>query len=191
MKALRIFQSAGLAILSVIGVATVLATVFCLASGLRPVIVLSGSMAPTVPAGSVVFHETTPAADLKVGDVVTVPRPATDDVVTHRITSIEAAEGGQYAMTMRGDANKQDDPRTYAVSEANKMAFSVPHLGSWLSWMRANPIQTAAAMLALLVFSLWPAPRFSVHLPDGTVIRNLTRSEAQARCAALAATGAR
>ncbi|MDR0366205.1 MAG: signal peptidase I [Bifidobacteriaceae bacterium] len=185
MKTLRIFQHIGLTILSVVGVITVLATAFCLASGIRPVIVASGSMAPSIPTGAVVFHKTAPASDLKVGDVVTVPRPGLEGVVTHRITSIEPAENGQYTMTMKGDANKSPDPQPYVVDKADKMSFSVPHLGTVLSWMRTHPIQTAVALLALLVFSLWPAARFTVHLPDGRVLRNLSRREAEAHCAAI------
>jgi signal peptidase len=185
VKTLRTFQHIALAILSVIGVVSVAATAYCLAAGIKPVIVVSGSMAPEIPVGAVVFHETTPASALKVGDVVTVPKPGAESVVTHRITSIEPAEHGMYTITMRGDANGKDDPQPYVVDRADKMAFTVPHLGSALAWMRSHPIETAVALIALLVFSLWPAARFSVHLPDGRVIRNLSRREAQAHCAAL------
>jgi signal peptidase len=185
MKALKISQHIALGILSFVGIVTVLATAYCLATGIRPVIVASGSMAPEIPVGAVVFHKPVPAEQLQVGDVVTVDRPAGKGVITHRITSIEAADAGQYLLTLRGDANKKDDPQPYLVSAADKMSLSVPHLGTGLNWMKVHPIQTAVGLLVVLVFSLWPAARFSVHLPNGQVIRNLTRRQADSHCAAI------
>ncbi|MDR2567121.1 MAG: signal peptidase I [Bifidobacteriaceae bacterium] len=184
MKTLRIVQRIALMLLSAVGIATVLATVVCLAMNIRPVVVISGSMEPELPVGALVFHQSVPGSELEVGDVVTVPRNAGEGVVTHRVAGIEKTENGEYALTLRGDANKKDDPEQYVVSKADRLVTSFPVLGGVLLWMRANPIPAAAALLALLIFSLWPAPRFSVHLPDGRVIKNLTRREAEAHAAA-------
>jgi hypothetical protein len=113
------------------------------------------------------------------------------DVVTHRVVDIVPAENGQFALTLRGDANKQDDPERYLVTGADRLIASTPELGRWLMWMRVHPIPTAAVLLALLAFSLWPNPRFTVHHPDGRVIRNLTRKEADAHVAAAREAAAR
>jgi signal peptidase len=164
--------------MSLIGIITVLATVACLALDIRPVAVVSGSMEPAVSTGALVLHKTVPASQLEVGDVVTVARTDGNGVVTHRIASLEPAEDGQAALTLRGDANQKDDPETYVVDKADRMDMAVPAVGGALMWMRAHPIATAIILLALLAFSLWPAPRFVVHTADGRVLKNLTRREA-------------
>ena len=46
----------------------------------------TGSMSPTIPAGSLAVVKEIPAADINVGDVVTVDRPGKLPV-THRVTS--------------------------------------------------------------------------------------------------------
>jgi signal peptidase len=181
VRALQIVRKTALVALSLVGVVTVLATAACLATGLRPVIVLSGSMEPDIATGAVVFHRETPAEELQVGDVVTVARPApSKGDVTHRIAAIEPAADGVYQLTLRGDANRKDDPQPYLVRNADKAVLDVPHLGTVLLWMRLNPIQTVVALLALLAFALWPATRYTVRLADGRVLQHLTRRQAEA-----------
>jgi hypothetical protein len=53
--------------------------------------------------------------------------------------------------------------------------------------MRSHLVATAVILLALMTVALWPTPRFTVHLPDGTVVRNLTRRQADEHCANIAA----
>ena len=70
----------------------------------------TGSMSPTIPAGSVAIVQEGPASEIEVGDVVTVDL---GDLlpVTHRVTSVEpGAVDDQRIITMRGDANEQDRP---------------------------------------------------------------------------------
>jgi signal peptidase len=178
LKTLKILQRVALSLMSLLGICTVLGTVVCLVMNIRPVAVVSGSMEPAVPTGALVLHGSQPASELVVGDIVTVRRTDADGVVTHRIVHIEPRGDGKYALTLRGDNNKKDDPTPYVVDKADRLYLSIPKLGGTLMWMRANPIATAAILLGLLVFSLWPSPRFQVHTADGRVLRNLTRREA-------------
>ncbi len=76
----------------------------------QPFVVLTGSMAPGIPVGSVVVAVPVARGDLAVGDVITYQRVEEPDLaVTHRITSLRAVPGGLVART-KGDANDVPDP---------------------------------------------------------------------------------
>jgi signal peptidase len=118
----------------------------------------TGSMAPTIPAGSVSIVQRVDASELEVGEVVTVDR-AEQLPVTHRITSV--AEGGTPAervITMRGDANEQDDPHPYIVTSARVVLFSVPGIAPVIASF-GDPMVLGGLTLgaALLVgWAFWP-----------------------------------
>ncbi len=76
-----------LTLASVLGLVVLGITVTAHVTGLRPLVVKSGSMEPTIPTGGMVLVRTIPAADIRVGDVVAVERPDRTRV-THRVTGI-------------------------------------------------------------------------------------------------------
>ncbi|MBG6085451.1 S24/S26 family peptidase [Zhihengliuella flava] len=123
----------------------------------------TGSMAPTIPAGSVAVVRAVPAGDVAVGDVVTVDRPG-QLPVTHRITSITAAPAGHdatHVLTMRGDANATEDPYPYTVSTVREVLFSVPHAANVLIWF-GHPYVLGGLTLgasALVTWAFWPRGR--------------------------------
>lgn len=120
----------------------------------------TGSMSPTIPAGSAALVREIPASEIQVGDVVTVSR-ADALPVTHRVTSVAPSESGSAdarTITMRGDANAQDDPAPYDVETVDLVMFSVPGLAHVIVWF-SNPfvlggITIAAALLVTWAF--WP-----------------------------------
>ncbi|MDQ1748092.1 MAG: signal peptidase [Frankiaceae bacterium] len=76
--------------------------------------VLTGSMSPTVPAGSLVAGTRISAAGVRVGDIVMfVPPPPYrapgGDPIAHRIVRIASRHGDRY-LTTKGDANPVADP---------------------------------------------------------------------------------
>ena len=102
--------------------------------------IMGGSMSPTFELGSAVFSQDVPVDALRVGDVITyVPPPDTgiDTFVTHRITEIAAAEDGRPLFRTKGDANDSVDPWTFTLDDQRQdvVAFSVPHLGTALTWL--------------------------------------------------------
>lgn len=121
----------------------------------------TGSMSPTIPAGSLAVVQRVPASDMKIGDIITVDRPG-DLPVTHRVTNI--APGStveQRIITMRGDANPVDDPFPYVVETARSTLWHVPGLAKVVVWF-GNPwimggITIAAA--GLVTWSFWPRDR--------------------------------
>lgn len=121
----------------------------------------TGSMSPTIPAGSVAVVQERPASSVSVGDVVTVDRPG-ELPVTHRVTSIAAGPSDDArTITLRGDANDVDDPAPYEVTTVRTVLFSMPAAAPIVAAM-GNPfvlggITVCAA--ALVVWAFWPRDR--------------------------------
>ena len=141
--------------------------------GLTPLVVVSGSMAPTLPVGSLIFSQSVPAAELRVGDIVTVQRPEGLGLVTHRLVSTTALDGGTYEYVLRGDANETEDPLPYTVTTAGKYLFQAPYVGSLATAIRTVPgllIVLAIALCLIAIFlldeSLWASSPVTVI--DGT-----------------------
>lgn len=104
----------------------------------RTLTVLSASMQPTLPAGSVVVVTPTPVADVTVGDIITYTAPVADaGVVTHRVVEVVAPG----TVRTQGDANNAPDPWVAQLkgTTAWKVRTDVPLLGHVLSALR-DPI---------------------------------------------------
>jgi len=94
----------------------------------RSLVVLSGSMEPKIKRGSIVA--VWPAAEYKIGDVITFGRVSrTENPTTHRIYDIKA-EGGQKVYVTKGDANNAPDQKTVSESEIlGKVVLVLPYVG--------------------------------------------------------------
>ncbi len=114
----------------IINIITIIYALLCLAIiitcliGIQPTVVLSGSMEPNIPTGSLCFvNKKYPFDQLKKGDVIVyqVPRQK----VIHRIVKIE--EGGY---RVKGDANENID-RALITKENyyGKNLFTLPYIG--------------------------------------------------------------
>ena len=82
-----------------------LALTLPLAFGMRPLVVLSGSMEPGLHVGDVTVVERIGPRAARVGDVVTFKAPGSGRVTTHRVRAVRAAPGGRIAFVTKGDAN--------------------------------------------------------------------------------------
>lgn len=130
----------------------------------------TGSMAPTIPSGSVAVVREVPASDVEVGDVVTVDRGGGQLPVTHRVTSVSAGErAAERVITMRGDANESDDPLPYTVTTVREVLFSVPGVAPVIVWF-GQPLVMAGLTLAagvLVGWAFWPkGSRDDAAAPD-------------------------
>lgn len=146
---------------AVAGVACIALVILALAANITLIMFRTGSMSPTIPAGSVAVVQQIPASDIEVGDVVTVDRPG-DLPVTHRVTSVgPGADEQQRIITMRGDANAGDDPFPYTVSSVRIVLFSVPGIAAVIV-MLGDPFVLGGltvAATALVVWAFWPRTR--------------------------------
>jgi signal peptidase len=139
----------------------------------------TGSMSPTIPAGSVALVREIPASEIQVGDVVTVAR-ADALPVTHRVTSVSAGLTPQErTITMRGDANESDDVAPYTVSSVRIVMGSLPGLAYVIVWF-SNPVVLgllSVAIAGLVTWSFWPRePR-----PSGPAGRHAAPARSESR----------
>ena len=126
--------------------------------GLKPYVVLSGSMRPTYEVGSLIYVKPVDYKTLEVGDPITYML-SQDTVVTHRIIEVLVDEEDPNTLRYftKGDAN--DVPDGTSVHYKNiigKPVFSIPYLG-YVSHYIQNPpgmyvAIAAGAILILLVF---------------------------------------
>lgn len=118
--------------------------------GYQTLAVLSGSMEPGIPVGSIVYAGKTDAEELEVGDVITY-RLSGSTLVTHRI--VEVDEVNEQFIT-KGDANDVNDgnPVTYE-QVVGKVNFHLPLLGYVCIYFR-TPLGIAAICALLFVMIL-------------------------------------
>ncbi|MGA1836197.1 signal peptidase I [Herbiconiux sp. 11R-BC] len=154
------------AVVTVVGVVGILAVVWLLASwlfSLSVIVFVTGSMAPSMPTGSAAVTQTVSAAQLRVGDVVTVPKPVSRIPVTHRIVAIDAVAGSpdERALTLKGDDNPAPDRERYLVSEAGRVIVSAPVAGSVIAWFKTPVamVSITIAVAAVAAWGLWPGGR--------------------------------
>ena len=118
---------------AVFGVAVAGITVVAARSGMQPLVVRSGSMEPTIDTGSMILVKRIDASDIRVGDVLAVERPD-HTRVTHRVVAVQH-RGDTAELTMKGDANEDNDPIPVTVRHAYRLAWQVPMVGRTLAWL--------------------------------------------------------
>jgi len=93
-------------------------------------VVFSGSMAPEMPVGALVWMEPVDPAQIKVGDIIAFNPPwdEPDVTVSHRV--IEVVDGETLAFSTKGDANENPDwdviPADNVVA---RVSFNLPNMG--------------------------------------------------------------
>jgi signal peptidase len=123
--------------------------------------VLSGSMAPTYPVGSLLVIGQIDAADVEPGMAIVFEDPAEPGrLVTHRVVSV--APGTSTSFVTQGDSNATSDPHPVpARLVRGRVLWSVSQLGSvleWLQWPRSLVVLVIVPG-ALLAFAEWRAHR--------------------------------
>lgn len=117
--------------------------------GYKSFAVISGSMEPNIPVGSIVYAKEADFNELEVGDVISY-RLSGDTMVTHRIQEINTDDS---TVITKGDANNSADPNPIASSNiVGKVAWSVPLIG-YISIYAKTPLGIAAicGVVALII----------------------------------------
>jgi signal peptidase len=99
--------------------------------GATPYTILTGSMRPQLPPGTLVVVKPASADEIGIGDVITYQlesgKPA---VVTHRVVSTSFNGKGEHIFRTQGDANNVADAKpVLEVQIKGKVWYSVPYLG--------------------------------------------------------------
>ncbi len=122
--------SGGLLLL-VVGVAVVV-IVIPMVTGSVALTVLTQSMEPTYPPGTLVIVQPVATNDIRIGDPITYQlRPGEPELVTHRVVAISRSTGGELAFTTKGDNNDVADAPVIADQVKGRVWYSVP----WIGWL--------------------------------------------------------
>jgi signal peptidase I len=137
----RLLGGAGQVLLVTIG-AMLGAIVLLSLIGLRPMVVMSGSMSPALIPGDMVVSRAIHPRDVHVGDVIIFADPTRENaLVTHRVVAKELAEDG-WSFVTRGDANTGEERWSIAGNQMLGMpALRIPRLGRVAAYL-AEPSLT-------------------------------------------------
>jgi signal peptidase len=129
------------------------------ATGSTPLTVLTQSMEPTLPPGTLLVVRPTAVEDIQVGDVVTYQivsgQPA---VISHRVVSVSSSSTGERTFVLKGDNNAKADPAPVTAAQIRGVVwYSVPDIGvvnqlvngsrSWLIPAVAGVLLTYGAVM--------------------------------------------
>ena len=133
----------GVGLVLLVAALAVVLVVLPRATGSTPLTVLTSSMEPGLPPGTLLVVRPTPVEQVKVGDVVTYQiasgRP---EVITHRVTGIESAADGDLRFVLQGDANDEPDPQAVRPEQVGGVLwYSVPLVG-WVNQAVAGEART-------------------------------------------------
>lgn len=116
--------------------------------------VLTGSMEPKIPKGSVVINQWADQKDLKIGDIITYQHPSDKKIiyVTHRIVEIDKT-GLLWRFETKGDANPASDFGliTQAGTEG-KVILTIPLIGYLIEFFKTPIGFILLIALPLLIF---------------------------------------
>jgi signal peptidase len=134
--------------------------------GFQRYVIVSGSMEPTIPVGSVVYDEIVPVEELAVGDIITFVPPAEfglDHPVTHRIVSITDAPNGELEFRTKGDANETIDPWAFYLDgpDQARVVRHIEYVGYFYIFLSQRWVQLfliaipATVIFGYLLVALW------------------------------------
>lgn len=126
------------------------------AAGATPYTVLTGSMQPDYPPGTLVVIKPVEIDDIAVGDVITYQlESGKATVVTHRVVSVGTSldGSGQRVLRTQGDANDvADQAAVREVQVKGRLWYAVPYLGHVNSWISSTTRQVVTTgVVAVLV----------------------------------------
>ncbi len=102
-------------------------------TGSTPLAILTSSMEPSLPPGTLIVVKPTPAEDVHVGDVVTHQfRSGDPAVVSHRVIEITDSSAGGRTFVTQGDNNARPDAEMVPEQLRGVVWYSVPFIG-WVS----------------------------------------------------------
>ncbi len=120
--------------------------------GLQELAVISGSMAPKIPTGSMVYVRSVRPESLCPGDVCTYQLADSDILVTHRVMDTDQTS---QTLVTRGDANEMADAEISFGQVVGRVEFHLPYVG----WF-ALCVQSPMGLMLLGGATVWAALSF-------------------------------
>lgn len=141
-------------VVSAAGLACIVLVVLAYSCNISIVLFRTGSMEPAISTGDVAIVQQVEAAEVQIGDILTVDRDG-ELPVTHRVISVtDGPSTEERVIRMRGDANEAEDPYPYTISEGKRTLFSLPGLAAPIHQM-SNPYVLGGATLSAALLVLW------------------------------------
>ena len=161
-KRFGVFQAVQYVALIVLGLLITLVSVIPAVMGWVPLTILSGSMAPSMPAGSLAVVapiDVDERENIPIGTVITyMPHPDSDELVTHRVIVRNTASNGSVSYILKGDANDSPDSAPVLPKQIRaEKKYSIPFAGRMLRQLTPDVKFIGRILLAsvLLVYALW------------------------------------
>ena len=147
----RVVSYALLAIMVLILLATV---VVPRVTGSTPYTVLTQSMKPTYPPGSLIVVRPVEPSELAIGTPITYQlRSGEPEVVTHRIVATRQSGGGELTFITRGDNNGADDENPVQVGQIRgEVWYSIPYMGYVNNWLNGEQRKITVAVIVIGLF---------------------------------------
>jgi signal peptidase len=118
--------------------------------GWRADTVLSGSMEPALPVGSVEVTRPVNVDDIQAGDIITFRSPTNGALMSHRV--VDVLNGETHGFRTKGDNNEDVDPYVIpAESVVGRFAFKVDNAGRVVEYLK-TPL--GFILLGLIGFAL-------------------------------------
>lgn len=128
-------------------------------TGSTALTVLTSSMEPHLPPGTMVVVRPTDPADVEPGMVLTYQlRSGEPTLITHRVTQVLAGADGERRFITKGDNNAEADADPVReVQMRGTVWYAIPWLG-WVAIALTGPhraIMVAVAVLGLFGYAAW------------------------------------
>ncbi len=146
--------------------------------GATPYTILTSSMEPEYPPGTLVVVRPTPADQIGVGTVITYQLASGERaVVTHRVVSVAYGSDGERQFITKGDANDVvDRSPVKPVQIRGTLWYAVPKLG-WMSNAIGQDQRNSAVYVVAGGLALYAAWMFGGALRERVRPARRTREE--------------
>jgi len=124
-------------------------------AGATPLTILTSSMEPGLPPGTLIVVQPADVDDLAAGDIVTYQiRSGEPEVITHRIIAITASTSGDRTFVLQGDNNSDPDPDAVLPEQIQgRVWYSVPFIGHVNNAMNGENRAWIVPVVAVLLFA--------------------------------------
>ncbi|PRY64670.1 signal peptidase [Glaciihabitans tibetensis] len=154
-------------------------------TGATPLTVLTSSMEPGLPPGTLLIVEPVDTNTIQIGDVVTYQiesgQPA---VVTHRVTAVASSTTGERTFTFKGDNNDAEDPPVIAEQIQGRLWYSIPVVG-YASTIINGPYRAVIIPVVAGAMLLYAAVSITIGLVAASKKRRANTRRADASLAAV------
>ena len=131
--------------------------------GVKPVIVLSGSMEPAIQTGDMIFLHKADPAQLQTGDVICYLDSG--QAITHRIVGVREGEDGMVRYVTQGDGNNTADRQAVSADQVQGIwrGGKITGLGNGVMFMQSTTgmlLFIICPLCLIILWDIWKRRRF-------------------------------